>query len=89
VASPIEADAPGLRIWHEIGRPQVHGYDLLHVAFLDPLRFVSVADEKVSRVFEAPRNFVGLVQNLGMVDLKVNEVWLLSLVSGSCALTLT
>jgi hypothetical protein len=29
------------------------------------------------------------VQNLGMVDLKVNEVWLLSLVCGSCALTLT
>lgn len=56
--------------WHEIGRPQVHGYDLLGVAFLDPLRFVSIADEKVARVFEAPQEFVDVVQNLDVADLK-------------------
>ncbi|KAH9938447.1 WD40-repeat-containing domain protein [Fomitopsis serialis] len=36
--------------WHEVGRPQVHGYDLVGVASLDALRFVSIADEKVARV---------------------------------------
>lgn len=60
--------------WHEVGRPQVHGYDLLGVVSLDPLRFVSVADEKVARVFGAPRNFVKTIQGLGIVDLEVDEV---------------
>jgi elongator complex protein 2 len=60
--------------WHEVSRPQVHGYDLLGVVSLDPLRFVSVADEKVARVFGAPRNFVKTIQGLGVVDLEVDEV---------------
>ncbi|KAI0347302.1 WD40 repeat-like protein [Trametopsis cervina] len=57
------ADA-GVKVWHELSRPQVHGYDLLDAAFLDPLKFVSIADEKVARVFEAPREFVDTVKNL-------------------------
>ncbi|KIY51598.1 WD40 repeat-like protein [Fistulina hepatica ATCC 64428] len=52
--------------WHEIGRPQVHGYDLTGVCFLDPLKFVSIADEKVARVFEAPNRFVSMVEGLGI-----------------------
>ncbi|KAF7332178.1 Elongator complex protein [Mycena kentingensis (nom. inval.)] len=52
--------------WRELARPQVHGYDMLDVAFLDPLKFVSIADEKVARVFEAPGIFVDLVENLGI-----------------------
>ncbi len=60
--------------WHEISRPQVHGYDLLGVVSLDPLRFVSIADEKVARAFEAPRGFVKTIQGLGVVDLEVDEV---------------
>ncbi|KAJ7047434.1 WD40-repeat-containing domain protein [Mycena alexandri] len=52
--------------WRELGRPQVHGYDVLGVAFLGPLKFVSIADEKVARVFEAPRGFVDLVEKLGV-----------------------
>jgi elongator complex protein 2 len=60
--------------WHEVSRPQVHGYDLLGVAPLDPLRFVSIADEKVARVFGAPRSFVNTIQGLGVADLKVDEV---------------
>jgi elongator complex protein 2 len=61
--------------WHEVGRPQIHGYDLLGVASLDPLRFVSVADEKVSRVFGAPRGFVKTMRGLGVADLEeVDEV---------------
>ena len=65
-------------MWHEIGRPQVHGYDLIGAAFLDALRFVSIADEKVARVFEAPREFVEVVKNLGVADIEAGEVkWML------------
>ncbi|KZT62360.1 WD40 repeat-like protein [Calocera cornea HHB12733] len=44
--------------WHELARPQIHGYDLVTGAFLDPFCFVSASDEKVARVFEAPGTFV-------------------------------
>ncbi|KAI9067625.1 WD40 repeat-like protein [Trametes sanguinea] len=60
-------------VWHEIARPQVHGYDLIGAAFLDPLRFVSIADEKVVRVFEAPREFVEVVNNLSIAHLDSEE----------------
>ncbi|TEB30200.1 WD40 repeat-like protein [Coprinellus micaceus] len=50
--------------WHELARPQIHGYDLLNVTFIDPLKFVSIADEKVVRVFEAPRSFVDMLESL-------------------------
>ena len=33
--------------WHEIARPQIHGYDLKCGCFVDRFRFVSGADEKV------------------------------------------
>lgn len=45
-------------VWHELGRPQVHGYDCLGAAFLETTKFVSISDEKVARVFEAPGSFV-------------------------------
>ncbi|KAI3612590.1 rna polymerase ii elongator [Moniliophthora roreri] len=54
--------------WHELARPQVHGYDLIGVAFLDNLKFASCADEKVTRVFEAPQRFVDLVETLGVAQ---------------------
>uniref|UniRef100_A0A8C3WSD2 Elongator complex protein 2 n=1 Tax=Catagonus wagneri TaxID=51154 RepID=A0A8C3WSD2_9CETA len=44
--------------WHEIARPQIHGYDLKCLALINRFQFVSGADEKVLRVFSAPRNFV-------------------------------
>ncbi|KAI0069052.1 WD40 repeat-like protein [Artomyces pyxidatus] len=59
--------------WHELGRPQVHGYDLVGVAFLDALRFVSVADEKVARVFQAPRSFFHAVKALAVAELTADE----------------
>jgi hypothetical protein len=60
--------------WHELSRPQVHGYDLLDVAFLDALKFVSIADEKVARVFEAPQGFVSVLESLGVANFKENDV---------------
>nr|XP_003474051.1 elongator complex protein 2 [Cavia porcellus] len=44
--------------WHEIARPQIHGYDLKCLTMINRFQFVSGADEKVLRVFSAPRNFV-------------------------------
>ncbi|QRW04945.1 elongator complex protein 2 [Ceratobasidium sp. AG-Ba] len=50
--------------------PQVHGYDLTDAAFVGPgaLRLVSCADEKIARVFDAPKGFVKTVCALGTVD---------------------
>lgn len=60
--------------WHEIARPQVHGYDLLNVVFINALRFASIADEKVLRVFDAPRTFVELAETLGIAQFDRKEV---------------
>ncbi|XP_020269329.1 elongator complex protein 2 isoform X2 [Asparagus officinalis] len=59
--------------WHEIARPQVHGHDINCVTVIygsGNHRFVSGADEKVARVFEAPSSFLktlkhAVVQKLG------------------------
>lgn len=47
--------------WHEIARPQVHGHDINCATIIQGKgnhRFVSGADEKVARVFEAPLSFL-------------------------------
>ena len=48
--------------WHEMARPQIHGYDLSCIDSLAQSYFVSGADEKLLRVFEEPR---GTAQMLG------------------------
>lgn len=55
--------------WHELARPQVHGYDMRCVASLSSLRFASGADEKVIRVFEAPATFTDSINSICGVDL--------------------
>ena len=42
--------------------------------FLDAVKFVSIADEKVVRVFEAPKAFVRLAKNLQVVGIDGDEV---------------
>lgn len=44
--------------WHELARPQVHGYDMFCLAILSRYKFVSGAEEKIVRAFKAPSNFV-------------------------------
>ncbi|KAH9007103.1 WD40 repeat-like protein [Lactarius hatsudake] len=66
-------EAEPMLSWHEVGRPQVHGYDLVGVVSLDPLQFVSVADEKVARVFKAPQGFVKTIRGLGAADIIADE----------------
>ncbi|KAL5487931.1 ELP2_1 [Sanghuangporus weigelae] len=63
----LASSTGGAELWHEICRPQVHGYDLIDAVFLTSTRFVSIADEKVARVFDAPRSFVSLCKHLGIL----------------------
>eukprot|EP00475_Leptophrys_vorax_P044063 TRINITY_DN8690_c0_g1_i1.p1 TRINITY_DN8690_c0_g1~~TRINITY_DN8690_c0_g1_i1.p1 ORF type:complete len:796 (+),score=183.89 TRINITY_DN8690_c0_g1_i1:44-2389(+) len=52
--------------WNEIARPQVHGYDMFCLTPLPstPFRFLSGAEEKVIRVFDAPISFLKLLRHL-------------------------
>ncbi|KDQ10026.1 hypothetical protein BOTBODRAFT_504183 [Botryobasidium botryosum FD-172 SS1] len=59
-------DGKDEQVWHELARPQIHGYDLVGVVWVDPLRFVSIADEKVARVFDAPGGFIRTLKGLGV-----------------------
>lgn len=58
--APWTRDVDGERVttWHEVGRPQIHGYDLKCISFIHEWRYVSGADEKVLRVFDAPKSCV-------------------------------
>uniref|UniRef100_A0A1B0GGU9 Elongator complex protein 2 n=1 Tax=Lutzomyia longipalpis TaxID=7200 RepID=A0A1B0GGU9_LUTLO len=47
----------GERTWHEIARPQIHGYDLQAIAPLSRFKFLSAAEEKIIRCFQAPTVF--------------------------------
>ncbi|XP_069769740.1 elongator complex protein 2 [Narcine bancroftii] len=44
--------------WHEMARPQIHGYDMQCLTTMGRFQFISGADEKVLRVFTATKNFV-------------------------------
>ncbi|KAJ0180242.1 hypothetical protein K1T71_003646 [Dendrolimus kikuchii] len=50
--------------WHELARPQVHGYDMASIALVNSTTFVSAAEEKVIRVFKAPHNFISNFKNI-------------------------
>jgi elongator complex protein 2 len=56
----------GAEIWVELSRPQVHGYDLTTLASISTPtrrhRFVSGADEKEIRVFDAPMNAIKILE---------------------------
>ncbi|KAJ4402050.1 Elongator subunit elp2 [Gnomoniopsis sp. IMI 355080] len=51
----LHARATATATWHEMARPQIHGYDLNCIDALSESRFVSGADEKLMRVFDEPR----------------------------------
>lgn len=52
------------RSWHEIARPQIHGYNINCLTALKRYRFASGAQEKIIRIFDAPQNFVQNFQQL-------------------------
>ena len=74
-AASSSSSAVGSRpTWHEISRPQLHGYDLNCLAPLyDPTHtrahaLASGADEKVLRVFWAPTPFLQTLKQIAGVD---------------------
>ncbi|RYP77025.1 hypothetical protein DL771_001315 [Monosporascus sp. 5C6A] len=50
--------------WHEMARPQIHGYDLNCIDTLGDSQFVSGADEKLMRVFDEPRAVARLLNRV-------------------------
>lgn len=50
--------------WHEMTRPQIHGYDLNCIAAVGARQFVSGADEKLLRVFRQPRTVANMLSTL-------------------------
>jgi elongator complex protein 2 len=50
--------------WHEMARPQIHGYDLNCIDTLGESKFVSGADEKLLRIFKEPKSVADLLQKL-------------------------
>ncbi|CAK1582338.1 unnamed protein product [Parnassius mnemosyne] len=67
------ADGSGVE-WHEIARPQVHGYDMASLALVNSSTFASAAEEKVIRVFQAPHNFLQNFNNIVGEPLVVGDV---------------
>jgi elongator complex protein 2 len=55
--------------WHEMSRPQIHGYDLNCIDTIGNNQFVSGADEKLMRVFNKPKAVAKLLDKLrGIAD---------------------
>ncbi|CAG9999724.1 unnamed protein product [Clonostachys byssicola] len=57
--------AGGANTWHEMSRPQIHGYDLNCIDSLGTSQFVSGADEKLMRVFSEPKAVASMLNRLG------------------------
>ncbi|VUZ46964.1 unnamed protein product [Hymenolepis diminuta] len=50
--------SPPVRMWRELARPQLHGYEINSVVSMDFIHYISAGDEKVGRVFSATESFV-------------------------------
>ncbi|KAH8821498.1 WD40-repeat-containing domain protein [Xylogone sp. PMI_703] len=59
--------------WHEMARPQIHGYDLNCIDTLGESQFVSGADEKLLRVFKEPKAVANLLYQLCGIGSPVDE----------------
>ncbi|PHH68726.1 hypothetical protein CDD80_7285 [Ophiocordyceps camponoti-rufipedis] len=59
--------ASGTDSWHEMSRPQIHGYDLNCIDSLAGPSFVSGADEKLMRVLGMPKTVAALLERLSGV----------------------
>ncbi|KAI9681768.1 MAG: hypothetical protein M1829_000513 [Trizodia sp. TS-e1964] len=54
--------------WHELSRPQIHGFDLNCIVSLKNSQFVSGADEKLLRVFSQPKSVAKLLEKFSLID---------------------
>jgi elongator complex protein 2 len=63
------AETSGSTAWYEMGRPQIHGYDLNCITSLSQSQFVSGADEKLLRVFNEPVSTAKLLRNVCGIEI--------------------
>ncbi|MCJ1312778.1 hypothetical protein MMC25_006454 [Agyrium rufum] len=56
------------RTWHEMTRPQIHGFDLNCIDTSGSSQFVSGADEKLLRVFDEPKSVAELLGRLSGIN---------------------
>lgn len=61
------------RSWHELARPQIHGYDLNCIDSLGPSQFVSGADEKALRIFGEPKAVASLLERLCNISQPIDQ----------------
>lgn len=55
--------------WHEISRPQIHGYDMICCDNITKTKFVSGGDEKILRVFELTESIRQHLKSLGGIEI--------------------
>ncbi|KAK4168055.1 Elongator complex protein 2 [Cladorrhinum sp. PSN259] len=73
VGSSSEPSSQGT--WHEMSRPQIHGYDLNCISTLGPTTsFVSGADEKLMRVFTQPKAVAHMLSRLTNTSLTQTDI---------------
>lgn len=58
----------GITTWHEVSRPQIHGYDLNCLDSINTTQFISGADEKLLRVFNKPKAVANLLSKLSGIE---------------------
>ncbi|KAH8319779.1 hypothetical protein KR074_005576 [Drosophila pseudoananassae] len=66
--APWLQDAVQDSTWHELARPQVHGYDMQALALLSRYKFASGAEEKIVRTFQATANFIENFRHISKVE---------------------
>ncbi|CAI5759461.1 unnamed protein product [Candida verbasci] len=59
--------------WHEIARPQIHGYDMICYDNITTTKFVSGGDEKILRVFEITNSISSLLKKISNIDIKTEN----------------
>lgn len=66
----------GKGTWHEVARPQIHGYDMQCIVSLTRFQFASAAEEKIIRTFQAPANFIENIRALSdpLEDEEANSI---------------
>jgi len=64
----------GIVSWHEVARPQIHGYDLNAISSMKDWKFVSGADEKVIRIFQTSKPTADLEARLANLTLDTSVI---------------
>lgn len=59
--------------WHEIGRPQIHGYEINCLSLINDIEFASGGDEKILRIFKATKSFIKTLSNVSNVQLDASK----------------